>query len=88
MERLRSQAERRKDLYERTRPFADEYGVQTAEQLPTEGGSHSSPRPAWMVPSPQDSFWQVALQPSSLAVLPSSHCSLIWLTVPSPQIGS
>ena len=33
MGRLRDQAERRKDLYERTRPFAEEYGVQTAEQL-------------------------------------------------------
>jgi len=33
MERLHSQAERRKDLYERTRPFAERYGVQTADQL-------------------------------------------------------
>jgi len=33
MVRLREQAERRKDLYENTRPFAEQYGVQTAEQL-------------------------------------------------------
>jgi predicted aldo/keto reductase-like oxidoreductase len=31
--RLRDQSERQKDLYERTRPFAEQYGVQTAEQL-------------------------------------------------------
>jgi predicted aldo/keto reductase-like oxidoreductase len=33
MGRLQSQAERQKDLYEKTRPFADRYGIQTAEQL-------------------------------------------------------
>jgi len=33
MERLNAQAERQKDLYDRTRPFAEQYGVQTAEQL-------------------------------------------------------
>jgi predicted aldo/keto reductase-like oxidoreductase len=33
MERLRAQAERQKGLYDRTRPFAEQYGVQTAEQL-------------------------------------------------------
>jgi predicted aldo/keto reductase-like oxidoreductase len=33
MERLHAQAERQKDLYDRTRPFAERYGVQTAEQL-------------------------------------------------------
>ncbi|MGW8264869.1 MAG: aldo/keto reductase [Longimicrobiales bacterium] len=33
MERLQAQAERQKELYERTRPFAERYGVQTAEQL-------------------------------------------------------
>jgi ferredoxin len=31
--RLRDQAERQKDLYDRTRPFADRYGIQTDEQL-------------------------------------------------------
>ena len=33
IERLRAQAQRQKDLYDRTRPFAERYGVQTAEQL-------------------------------------------------------
>jgi aryl-alcohol dehydrogenase-like predicted oxidoreductase len=33
IDRLRGQAERQKDLYDRTRPFAEQYGVQTEEQL-------------------------------------------------------
>jgi aryl-alcohol dehydrogenase-like predicted oxidoreductase len=33
LERLRAQAERQRDLQERTRPFAERYGVQTEEQL-------------------------------------------------------
>jgi predicted aldo/keto reductase-like oxidoreductase len=33
MGRLHAQAERQKDLYERTRPFAEQYGIQTQEQL-------------------------------------------------------
>jgi predicted aldo/keto reductase-like oxidoreductase len=33
IEQLQAQAERQKDLYERTRAFADRYGVQTGEQL-------------------------------------------------------
>jgi aryl-alcohol dehydrogenase-like predicted oxidoreductase len=33
MQRLMAQAERQKELVENTRPFADQYGVQTAEQL-------------------------------------------------------
>jgi predicted aldo/keto reductase-like oxidoreductase len=33
LERLQSQAQRQKELYDRTRPFAERYGVQTADQL-------------------------------------------------------
>ncbi|MCK5653448.1 MAG: aldo/keto reductase [Gemmatimonadetes bacterium] len=33
MQRLRAQAERQRDIYERTRPFVERYGVQTEEQL-------------------------------------------------------
>jgi len=33
MRRLEAQAERQKDVYDRTRPFADQYGIQTQEQL-------------------------------------------------------
>jgi predicted aldo/keto reductase-like oxidoreductase len=33
MERLQSQAERQKDTYDQTRPFADQYGIQTQDQL-------------------------------------------------------
>jgi len=33
MERLQSQAERQKDTYDKTRPFADQYGIQTQDQL-------------------------------------------------------
>jgi aryl-alcohol dehydrogenase-like predicted oxidoreductase len=33
MARLRDQADRQKDLYDRTRPFADRYGIQTDAQL-------------------------------------------------------
>jgi len=33
MERLRSQAERQKDTYDKTRPFAEQYGIQTEDQL-------------------------------------------------------
>jgi len=33
MERLQSQAERQKDTFDKTRPFADQYGIQTQDQL-------------------------------------------------------
>jgi len=33
MERLQGQAERQKDTYDKTRPFADQYGIQTQDQL-------------------------------------------------------
>jgi predicted aldo/keto reductase-like oxidoreductase len=33
IDRLRSTAERQKGLYDQTRPFADQYGIQTEEQL-------------------------------------------------------
>ena len=35
--------------------------------------AEASPRPAWMVPSPQYSATQVSLQPSSATLPPSSH---------------
>jgi predicted aldo/keto reductase-like oxidoreductase len=33
LERLRAQAQRQRELYDRTRPFADRFGIQTQEQL-------------------------------------------------------
>lgn len=33
IERLKAQSERQKDLFDRTRPFAERYGIDTAEQL-------------------------------------------------------
>ena len=36
---------------------------------------------------PGGSVWQSAEQPSPASVLPSSHCSMPWRTVPSPQMA-
>ncbi|MFC1661629.1 hypothetical protein ACFL3S_09290 [Gemmatimonadota bacterium] len=33
LERLQAQAEQRKDVFDRTRPFVEQYGIQTEEQL-------------------------------------------------------
>src|SRR5262249_30079185 len=59
--------------------------LQSAEQPPTFGGSHSSPQST--IPFPHVSVWQVAEQPSHGAELPSSQVSPS-STTPFPQIST